>query len=230
MSNFFSSAPVILKDVRIQWMNLFEPDQETKKFKLVALMDPKSESVNVAKKAMVDAAKGLWKENAENMIRSMAANNKALRSGDDKMDDAGNVKEQFKGMLYISASAKADRKPKVVTQRKHNGDFVNITADGRGVQPDPQNPGQWKDVTDELGYPITVPYRGCRVNAKVEFCAGKSFKTKGGDGKEEVVPNQVFARIIAVQFLRDDEAFGGGNTSAEGFGDEDVPEGAEGLF
>lgn len=224
MSNFFSSAPVILKDVRIQWMNLFQPDDESGKFKLVALMDPKSDAVGVAKKAMIDAAKGLWKDNAENMIRSMAANNKAVRNGDDKMDDAGNVKEQFKGMLYFSASAKKDKKPKVVTQRKHKGEFVDITESGRGLV-------NGQDVTDELGYPVTVPYRGCRVNAKVEFCAGKTFKTNK-DGKEEVVPNQVFARILAVQFLRDDEAFGSGNASAEGFDDEDVPAGssAEELF
>lgn len=36
------------------------------------------------------------------------------------------------------------------------------------------------------------------------------------------MPNQVYAKLIAVQFLRDGEAFGAGPTSAEGFGEEEV--------
>lgn len=37
-----------------------------------------------------------------------------------------------------------------------------------------------------------------------------------------MVPSQVYAKLIAVQFLRDGEAFGAGPTSAEGFGEEEV--------
>ena len=80
------------------------------------------------------------------------------------------------------------------------------------------------DVTDQLGYEVKVPYRGCYVNAKVEFVAGKSFK--GSDG--QIIPNQVFARIIAIQFVKDGEAFGSGPTNAEGFDDEEVESAAAG--
>lgn len=228
MSNFHSSAPVILKGVRLQWLNIYSVDQESNKFKVVALMKPTDESVNVAKTAMLEAAKGLWKENALNVVKSMGTNNKAVRDGNDKMDDAGNIKEQFKDMLYISASNKADRRPQIVAQKKHNGKFVHITEDGRALV-------DGIEVTaEELGYQVTTPYRGSYANIKVEFCAGKSFKTKDNKtGKEEVVPNQVFARILAVQFVKDGEAFGGGSTSAEGFDDEEVTAvtgGADELF
>lgn len=37
-----------------------------------------------------------------------------------------------------------------------------------------------------------------------------------------MIPNQVYAKLEAVQFLRDGEAFGADPTSAEGFGDEEV--------
>ena len=61
------------------------------------------------------------------------------------------------------------------------------------------------------------------------YVAGKSFK--GSDG--QIIPNQVFARIIAIQFVKDGEAFGSGPTSAEGFDEEEVEtagEGASDLF
>lgn len=221
MSNFASSKPVILKGLRAAWLQVYKPDEENNKFKFTGLMSPDSEAASVAKAAMLEAATGLWKENATNMVRAMAANNKALRDGNDKMDDAGNVRPEYAGMYFISASAKPDRKPQIVAQKKYNGKFVNISEAGRALV-------DGIDVTDEIGYEVTVPYRGCYVNAKVEFVAGKSFKVKNKEGKEEIVPNQVFARILAIQFARDGEAFGAGPTSAEGFGEEEVEAAAAG--
>ena len=48
--------------------------------------------------------------------------------------------------------------------------------------------------------------------------APKAFKASSG----EMIPNQVYAKLEAVQFLRDGEPFGAGPTSAEGFGEEEV--------
>lgn len=215
MSNFASSKPVVLKGLRASWLDIFKPGEGMNggapKYKFTGLMEPDSEALKIAKAAMLDAAKQLWGPNAENMIRSMAANSKALRNGNDKMADDGTVRPEYAGKFYISASNKADKKPQVVAQQKFNGKFVNITEHGRGLV-------DGMDVTDQLGYPITVPYRGCYVNAKVEFVAGKSFK--GADG--QIIPNQVFARIHAIQFVRDGDPFGSGPTSAEGFDDEEV--------
>lgn len=221
MSNFASSKPVILKGLRAAWLDIFTPGEGMNggapKFKFTGLMTPDSEAAKLAKSAILEAARGLWGTNAENMVRSMAANSKALRSGDDKMADDGTVRPEYAGMLYISASNKADKKPQVVAPKMHNGKFVTLTADSRGFV-------DGIDVTNEVGYELKAPYRGCYVNAKMTFVAGKSFK--GSDG--QIIPNQVFARIEAVQFARDGEAFGAGPTSAEGFGEEEVEAAAAG--
>ena len=227
MSNFASSNPVILKGLRAAWLDIFKPGEGMNggapKFKFTGLMEPDSEALKIGKAAMLEAATKLWgPANAANMIRSMAANSRAIRDGNDKMSDDGTVRPEYENMFFISASNKADKKPQVVTQKKHNGKFVQITESGRGMV-------DGMDVTDHLGYEVKVPYRGCYVNAKVEFVAGKSFK--GSDG--QIIPNQVFARIIAIQFVRDGEAFGSGPTSAEGFDEEEVEtsgDGASDLF
>lgn len=215
MSNFASSKPVILKGLRAAWLDIFKPGEGMNggapKYKFTGIMEPDSEALKLAKAAMLDAAKQLWGANAENVVRSLTANSKAIRKGDDKVSDDGSVRPEYAGKFYISASNKADKKPQIVGPKKHNGQFVTITEHGRGLV-------NGLDVTDELGWPVTVPYRGCYVNAKVEFVAGKSFK--GSDG--QVIPNQVFARIHAIQFVGDGEPFGSGPTSAEGFDEEEV--------
>lgn len=224
MANFSSSKSVILKGVRLTWLDAFKPGEGMNggppKYKVSALIIPGSENATLAKNAMVEAAKGLWAANAINVIQSMAANNKALRNGNDKLNEDGSVREAYKDMLFISASNKM--KPQVVGPKKHNGNFVTITEEGRGMV-------NGIDVTDQLGWEVKVPYRGCYCNIKVQFVAGKSFK--GGNG--EIIPNQVYAKIEAIQFVADGEAFGSGPTSADGFGEEEVEEtsaGASDLF
>ena len=221
MSNFASSKPVILKGLRAAWLDIFKPGEGMNggapKYKFTGLMEPDSEAAKVAKAAMLEAARGLWQENAVNVIKSMGANSKALRDGNDKLADDGSVRPEYANMLFISSSAKIDRRPQVVGPRKHNGKFPTLTEDGRAMI-------DGIDVTSELGYDVRAPYRGCYVNAKVVFVAGKAFKGGGG----EIIPNQVFARIEAVQFVKDGEAFGGGPASAEGFDDEEVAASAGG--
>lgn len=226
MADFANSDSVILKRVRLDYFDIFtkgEPQDEKDKanpdkwkYKARAIFAPDSEAAAVAKTAMVEAAKKLWGDNATNMIRAMAKNSKALRDGNDNLTGSGDKKPEYVDMLYIATSNKM--KPQVVAQKKHNGKFVQITPEGRGTV-------DGLDVTDELGYPITVPYRGCYINLKVTFTAGKANSAKN-------LPNQVFAKLEAVQFVADGEAFGAGPTSAEGFDDEEVAEGssAEELF
>ena len=211
MSNFHSSKSVILKDVRLAWADIFKPGEGMNggppKFKVTGLFAPDSDAAKLAKGAMVEAARGLWGDNAVKMIQSMQANSKAVRNGNDKMDDKGEVRSEYAGQLFISASNKS--KPQIVGPKRIDGKFVHIKEDG-GCQVD--------GLDVKPPYKITVPYRGCYVNLKVQMIAGKSFK--GGDG--QIVPNQVYAKIEAVQFLRDGEAFGAGPSSAEGFDDEEV--------
>lgn len=215
-SNFASSKPVILKNVRLQWGDLFQAaageingKKTEPKFKAVALFAKDSEATAVARAALLAAATELWGANAQNVVTNISANSKAVRDGNSKINDDGSVREEFKDMLFISCSNK--QRPQVVAPKMHNGKFVTITEDGRGMV-------DGIDVTDQLGYVLKAPYRGCYVNLKVQFVAGKAFKASSG----EMIPNQVYAKLEAVQFLRDGEAFGAGPTSAEGFGDEEV--------
>lgn len=213
-SNFAYGKSVFLQDVRLQWGDLYRPGDAmeeggTPKFKVVGLFARDSSAASVAKQAMLEVAGELWGGNAQQVLVNITANSKAVRDGNAKIDDAGNVKPEFKDMLFVSAGNKS--KPQIVAPRKHNGQFVFITEEGRGM-------AGGVDVTDQLGYNLVVPYRGCRVNLKVQFVAGKAFL----NAQKKQVPNQVFCRLEAVQFLRDDTAFGAGPTSAEGFGDEEV--------
>lgn len=218
--NFENSASVILKNVRLDFFDLFTPgapmsekdkaDPKKWKYKVKAIIETGSPALQLASGAMLEAATKLWgAANAANVVRSITANSKAVRNGNDVLMGDGSVNPAYKDKFFVSASNAS--KPQVIAQKLHNGKFVTITQQGRGMV-------DGLDVTDELGYAITVPYRGCYVNLKMQFVAGKSFKPPSG----EVLPNQVFGRLEAVQFVRDGEAFGAGPTSAEGFGDEEV--------
>lgn len=219
MSNFASSKSFILKDVRLQWADIYTAragevggKKTEPKFKVVALFKPDSEAAKVAKAGLLEAATALWGANAVNVVQNISANSKFIRNGNSKIDDAGAVKEQFKDMLFVSASNKT--KPQIVGPAKHNGKFVQINEDGTCSQ---------DGMLITPPYPIVVPYRGCYVNLKIQAVAGKAFKAASG----EQIPNQVYAKLEAIQFLRDGEAFGAGPTSAEGFDDEEI-EGAGG--
>ena len=213
VSNFASSKAVILKNVRLTWGDIYKPGEGMNggapKFKASALFEADSDAAKVGKAALLAAATELWGANAINVVKAMGANSKAIRNGDDKLMDDGSVRPEYAGMLYISCSNKM--KPQVVGPRMHDGKFVTIGEDGHGYV-------NGVDVTDQLGYELTPPYRGCYVNLKVQFVAGKSFKAGNG----EMLPNQVYAKLEALQFVRDGEAFGAGPTSAEGFGEEEV--------
>lgn len=71
--------------------------------------------------------------------------------------------------------------------------------------------GSWNYLTEADG----KPYGGCYVNVKINV---KAMKAK------DKIPNQIYATLEAVQFVRDGEAFGAGPGTPEGF--DDV-EGAE---
>lgn len=64
--------------------------------------------------------------------------------------------------------------------------------------------GQFPVLTEAGG----KPYGGCFVNVKVDIKAMKAF---------EQVPNQIYATLMTVQFLRDGDAFGAAPGTAEGF-------------
>lgn len=215
MANFENSDELVLKGVRLDYFDAWTPGEPQSekdranpkkwKFKAKVIFPIEGPAAEVAKKGLMQAATKLWGANAANMLRSLPTNSKAVRKGDDYLATDGSVRPDYAGMLFASCSN--TQKPQVVGPAKHNGKFVNISADGKGfvdgveLVPPP--------------YKITAPYRGCYVNIKLQFVAGKA------DPAREM-PNQVYAKLIAIQFVKDGEAFGSGPTSAEGFDDEEV--------
>lgn len=231
MADTASSDFVFLKRVRAQWLDIFKPGEGMNggapKYKVVALMEPGSDNYKACATAMVQAAKGVWGENAVAVIQSIPPNNKAVRNGNNKLADDGSIRPEFKDLFFISSGNQS--KPQVigpkrfkgknnefVSAKEPNGPFVQISEAGRGMI-------GAVDVTDDVGYEIKKPYKGCYINMKVVFFAAKAKNIKK-DGKETPLPNQVYAKIEAVQWCDDGEAFGAGPTSAEGFGEEEVAE------
>ena len=145
----------------------------------------------------------MWGANYAFVVDAMAKNNKSIRNGNGNLNTDGSIRPEYQDMLFVSGSNGA--KPAVVGPQKFNGKFVDISADGRafqnGIEMSPPP------------YQITAPYRGCYVNLKVQFIAGKA--------KDEM-PNQVYAKFEALQFVKNGEAFGSGPASAEGFDDEEM--------
>lgn len=116
-SNFASSKPVILKNVRLQWGDLFQAasgeingKKTDPKFKAIGLFAKDSEATTVARTALLAAATELWGANAQNVVTNISANSKAVRDGNSKINDDGSVREEFKDMLFISCSNKKEHK------------------------------------------------------------------------------------------------------------------------
>ena len=218
--NFEESDSIILKNVRLDWFDAWTPapslddkkkgERKHDRYKAKAIIERGSEADKAAQAGLLQAARKMWGDNAANVVKSLPMNQKALRNGDDYLNSDGSQRREYAGNLFVSASNKA--KPAVVGPRRINDKFVNISEDGKAyIDGVLQNPPPYK---------ITVPYRGCYVNLKLHFVAGAAGQLPSG----EKVGNQVFARLEAIQFLRDGEPFDAGKASAEGFDDEEVEE------
>ena len=231
---FFDHGPVFLKDVRLDYHDLYKPkapkgqSEDKAKFRIKAIIYRGTEAEKLAKEAILAAARKAWGDNAGNVFRALGKNEKAVRNGDEYLRDDGSVRPEYAGQLFISASNKAQ--PRVVAQRKFTGTFKDMQGNTHTV---PADKPAFIDIGPDGSawvngkqmavppYKITVPYRGCRVNLKLTFVAMRGGEMSGG----EKVSNQVYAKIEAVQFARDDDAFGPGAASAEGFDDEEVADG-----
>lgn len=181
---------VILKDVRLQWSAVHEPDADRTdektgqpikgKYSVTALFTPGSDADKAARAAFQAAAAEEFGANHGTILEAMSPDKKCLRNGNRRLDKDGAVKEEFKDMLYLVARNKV--KPVVVGPR---GPSDILTADSG------------------------KPYRGCYANIKVDISGWKAPAAQGG--------NQVNARLLAVQFVRDGEGFGGATPTADGF-------------
>lgn len=146
-----------------------------------------------AKAAMAVAKTMKWKDKADEIKIKLA--NTPIQDGD---DEEVTTFGPMKGAYFLSAS-------KTVYGQK-DGDEKDVPKRPFRII----GPRKVKDPnTGELRFPDvklgdeTAPYSGGYVNVKVEFWGQEA------DG-ERGIPNRINATILAVQFARHGESFGGG--------------------
>lgn len=192
MSNNTTSTRFRLDNVRVDWPNLFKGEQfqGTGKYRCGAALiidgaHPQLPQVNAA---IQHAAAEKWKDKATALLKAARAkDNICLRDGDLKTK----APEGYQGNWVLSANCK--------------GGDTEAEAEKPTVYD-----AQRVKVTDASQNPI---YRGCYVNALVEFYADSRF----GDG--------VFCKLVGIQFRKDGDAFGSAPARDDDF--EDVTEGAD---
>lgn len=157
--------------------------------------------------AIVAAKKAKWPENHEEIRIKLA--NTPLQDGD---DEEVTTFGPMKGAYFLSAS-------KTVYGSKGGKETDVPKRPFRVIGPRKvkQDDGSMKFPDVSLG-DDGAPYSGCTVNVKVELWAQPSDAVRG-------IPNRINATILAVQFARDGESFGGGGTRVnvdDDFDEEDV--------
>lgn len=205
---------VVLPDVRMAfgqalWTPRLDKNGKNPKFGANAIFTKESVAYQRAEAAFLKAAQDEYGANWMNFLGAMEGSKKCLRTGDKNLNaQTGEIRQGFAGMFYMVANNKA--KPVVVGHRFLNGEPVHIAEDGSAWVKGKLVPA------GDLGFEVKKPYNGCYVNMKVEVGA---MKAKGD------ISACVFARLLAVQFHRDGEAFGSGPATADGFEDTGGDEG-----
>lgn len=148
--------------------------------------------VSAAKVAMAAAKKAKWGDKADEV--KVKLSNTPLQDGD---DEEITTFGPMKGSYFLSAS-------KTVYGPK-GGEEKDVPKRPFRVI----GPRKVKDGNGDLKFPDvkpgddTAPYSGCFVNVKVEFWGQAADSDRG-------IPNRINATILAVQFARHGESFGGG--------------------
>lgn len=204
---------VILKDVRLSHPHLWTPaqpmagSQSGPKYDSTGIFAPTSGAGTLAQNAFVSEAQKTFGVNWQNIVGALDKGKKCLRDGNKKLTKEGKQSPGYEGMLYIAA--KNAKKPIVIADRFFQGNPIELDEAGNAYQNGARiEPGQ-------LGFKPSVPYGGCFVNLKVEIYAMNKPGLQG-----------IYATLMAVQFHRDGESFGGGAApSADGFDEGDFDDG-----
>lgn len=79
-------------------------------------IDPAKRTKTTLKDAELKVADEAWKGKGKAMLGALEASKKAVRSGDMRLDKAGNVRDGYEGRTYITA--KNAMRPKVIDRRR----------------------------------------------------------------------------------------------------------------
>ena len=188
------SEIIMLSDVRLSFPHLIEPQKDQTndgKFRLSYnaefIMPSDHKGFKQFMGRVGEIATAEWKEHAQSVMQIIGQDRKlrCYGQGKDKVSQKTfQVYSGYDGNVYITAGCTTiSDSPDAIAKRPQM-----IQADGSPV--DPMNTMAYQQVARKL-------YGGCRVNAAVRPWPQNN---KHGRG--------IRCDLIAVQFLRDDEAFG----------------------
>lgn len=212
MASNNTNIEIKLKDVRLSFDNLFEPQvQKSEKtgeddisYNCVLLLDKEkdAEQIKLVTDAMVQAREARW----PGMNKKIPPERRCMRDGE-PLDDETNTREPlydgYENCMYISAK----RKVKKIT------DSCPVQLIGPRKELDPQtNERRFKQLTSTNGGPDLL-YGGCYVNAIIRIYAY--------DGSRDGNPDRINASLEVVQHKRDGERFGAKRVDANSAMDEE---------
>lgn len=192
---------ITIKHARLAFPHLWEPQvPQNGKGEAACngnfILDPKKaeEKAELDKviKTMQQVATEKWGAKAGDVFKTLKAKGDlCLHDGSTKAEYDG-----FEGNFFVSARNKA--KPVVVANRKFNGKPIEIDEAGNAFI----NGERQRD----LPFDVKAPYSGCYVDVQVDIWA-----------QDNAFGKRINAKLLAVKFNEDGDAFSGG----EGFDEND---------
>lgn len=136
-------AKVLLKNVRLSFPDLWQPgtppagSTSGPKYGGQFIFAPDSDAAKVAQAEFLRVATEKFGKNAPAILAELPKDKKCLRRGDGNLDKAGEVRNGYAGMLYITARNKVrpvvvDRNKAPLTEadgRPYGGCYINVALD-----------------------------------------------------------------------------------------------------
>lgn len=217
-----SGVKVTLEGVRLSFPDIFKPKQGLVKddgtpgdlrFGAHGIFEPNGPTASKAKAAAMQAATLKWGANAALVVGALEGSKKCLRNGNLQLAKDNTIRAGYQGMMYVVARSKSQ--PLILADKFNDGRPVHLHEDGSAWQQD-RDTGVWKKL-DQLTWLPKVPYGGCYVNMQVEIYAMEGSGAKAKQGKS------INATLLAIQFLRDGEAFSGSRADESDFSEVGGP-------
>ena len=151
MANRVKPIRVLLRNVRLSYPNLVRPAsfmENSPKYSASFIIDPSTKQGNAMLDDIEDGIDALTQEQWKGKIKRLSDDKIPLHDGNDR-DHDGAVPEEYKDMMYLTASSSEKKQPELV-------------CDGKSVRGDERA----EDIF----------YAGCYVNAIVELWAQDEYK------------------------------------------------------
>ncbi len=166
MEIFVNDVRLSYPDLRKRGLPPKDKPNEPGKFGCQGIFAKESPAHIALRNAVIAVAKEKWPDNWANIVKSLPNDKKCLRDGNMNLDQKGNIRPEYEGMMYVKAS-NANEVPLIAPKAKK--------ADG-----------SWNILPPESG----KPYGGCYVNMKIDVYAS----TKHGNAIHATLQAVQFVR------------------------------------